>query len=112
MKALFDKVGLRDLRRNGASSLTEPEPERKTTVALLTFERDDLQIRLEYACDRIFDMLQGDDGQAWSEAERFLKREAPGLYDRLGMPDDFPEPSLIDKACGVIVGLLIRKPRK
>jgi len=36
-------------------------------------------------CDRLFDMLLGDDGQAWSEAERFLKRHAPDLYQRIGM---------------------------
>lgn len=42
--------------------------------------------RLAEAYDRIFDMIQGDDGQAWSEAERFLKNHAPDLYNQIGMP--------------------------
>lgn len=68
------------------------------------------------ACERIADMLQGDDGEAWFEAEKFLKAEAPDLYDEIGMSPleplpDFPEPTLLDRACGYIVGLLIRKPR-
>lgn len=68
------------------------------------------------ACERIADMLQGDDGEAWFEAEKFLKRHAPDLYDEIGMSPldplpDFPEPTLLDRAQGFIVGLLIRKPR-
>lgn len=39
------------------------------------------------ACERLLDMLRADDGQAWSEAERFLKRHAPDLYNEIGMPD-------------------------
>jgi hypothetical protein len=30
--------------------------------------------RLNQACDHIRDMLEGDDGQAWKEAEKFLRR--------------------------------------
>lgn len=41
---------------------------------------------LREACKHIFDMLLADDGQAWSEAERFLKAHAPDLYNRIGMP--------------------------
>ena len=68
------------------------------------------------ACERVADMLQGDDGEAWFEAEKFLKAEAPDLYDEIGLSPleplpDFPEPTLLDRACGYIVGLLIRKPR-
>lgn len=44
--------------------------------------------RFEQACERILDMLHGDDGQAWSEAERFLKAHAPHLYDQIGMKDE------------------------
>lgn len=40
------------------------------------------------ACERIFDMLLADDGEAWSEAERFLKAHAPDLYNRIGMPKE------------------------
>ena len=35
------------------------------------------------AQDRLFDILLGDDGQAWKEAERYLERTRPDLYQRL-----------------------------
>lgn len=35
------------------------------------------------AHNRLFDMLLGDDGQAWKEAERYLERANPELYARL-----------------------------
>lgn len=35
------------------------------------------------AQDRIFDMLLGDDGQAWEEAERYLEKNRPDLYERI-----------------------------
>lgn len=44
--------------------------------------------KFRQACERILDMLHGDDGQAWSEAERFLKANAPDLYDQIGMKDE------------------------
>ena len=37
------------------------------------------------ACERIADMLRQDDGEAFFEAEKFLKRQAPDLYDKIGM---------------------------
>lgn len=45
----------------------------------------EVQKRLDEACDRLYDMLLGGDGQAFSEAERFLKRHRPDLYNRIGM---------------------------
>lgn len=33
--------------------------------------------------DRLFDILLDDDGQAWSEAERYLEKNRPDLYQRL-----------------------------
>ena len=36
------------------------------------------------ACERIADMLRQDDGEAFFEAEKFLKRHAPDLYDKIG----------------------------
>ena len=54
----------------------------------------EVQKRFAEACDRLYDMLLGDDGQAFSEAERFLKRHRPDLYNRIGMegqPDLFTE---------------------
>jgi hypothetical protein len=39
------------------------------------------------ACERLLDMLHGDDGEAWSQAERFLKQHRPDLYNRIGMKD-------------------------
>lgn len=43
------------------------------------------------ACDRLFDMLQGDDGEAWSQAERFLKAHRPDLYNHLGVSEPIQE---------------------
>ena len=37
------------------------------------------------ACERIADMLRQDDGEAFFEAEKFLKRHAPDLYDKIGI---------------------------
>jgi hypothetical protein len=37
-------------------------------------ENAELKQRLTTACDRIRDMLEGDDGQAWKEARTFLRR--------------------------------------
>ena len=37
------------------------------------------------ACERIFDILRQDDGEAFFEAEKFLKRHAPDLYDKIGL---------------------------
>lgn len=36
------------------------------------------------ACERIADMLRQDDGEAFFEAEKFLKAHAPDLYDKIG----------------------------
>lgn len=38
---------------------------------------------LQQAQDRLFDVLLGDDGQAYKEAERYLERANPDLYRRL-----------------------------
>jgi len=35
------------------------------------------------AQDRLFDILLGDDGQAWKEAERYLEKARPDLYERI-----------------------------
>jgi hypothetical protein len=37
------------------------------------------------ACERIADMLRQDDGEAFFEAEKFLRRHAPELYNAIGM---------------------------
>jgi hypothetical protein len=39
--------------------------------------------KLAEAQDRIFDMLLGDDGQAFQEARKYLTRERPDLAERL-----------------------------
>lgn len=36
------------------------------------------------AQDRVYDLLLGDDGQAWKEAERYLQRARPDLWMKLG----------------------------
>jgi len=68
------------------------------------------------ACERVADMLQGDDGEAWFEAEKFLKRHAPDLYNEIGMSSeplpDFPEPSFYDRVTGFFAYLLIGKPKQ
>lgn len=38
---------------------------------------------LAEAQNRLFDVLRGDDGQAYKEAERYLERERPDLYAAL-----------------------------
>lgn len=38
---------------------------------------------VQSAEDRLFDVLLGDDGQAWKEAERYLQKARPELYERL-----------------------------
>lgn len=43
---------------------------------------------LQQAQDRLFDVLLGDDGQAYKEAERYLERANPGLYRRLILQRD------------------------
>jgi len=35
------------------------------------------------AAERVYDMLLGDDGQAWKEAEDHLKLHHPDLYAKL-----------------------------
>ena len=43
------------------------------------------------ACERIADMLRQDDGEAFFEAEKFLKRHAPDLYDKIGTNPELGE---------------------
>lgn len=43
--------------------------------------------RYAEACDRLFDIMLGDDGEAHFQAERFLKAHRPDLYNRLGLND-------------------------
>lgn len=44
-----------------------------------------LEDPLSEACDRLYDMLLGDDGEAYFQAERFLKQHRPDLYAKIGM---------------------------
>lgn len=46
--------------------------------------------RYRQACERILDMLRQDDGEAFFEAEKFLKQHAPDLYNRIGLKLDEP----------------------
>lgn len=39
--------------------------------------------RAAKAGDRLFDILLGDDGQAWKEAEKYLQQDRPHLFARL-----------------------------
>jgi hypothetical protein len=90
----------------------------------MTDERDALRDYLREACERLADMIESDitaadDGEAFFEGEKFIKQHAPDIYNVIGASladdeplPDFPEPTLLDRACGYIVGLLIRKPRQ
>jgi hypothetical protein len=43
---------------------------------------------LNEAFDLLFDIMLGDDGEAYFQAERFLKAHRPDLYDRIGQAKD------------------------
>lgn len=62
----------RDKARHG-NTLTWDHDGNIHSIAVERIE--DLERRLQEAKWRIADMLQGDDGQAWQEAERFMKGE-------------------------------------
>ena len=57
----------------------------------LKFENDTLRDTVKKACERIADMLRQDDGEAFFEAEKFLKRNAPDLYNKIGMNPELGE---------------------
>lgn len=46
-------------------------------------QEDAVPPQVEAAQDRLFDVLLGDDGQAWKEAERYIERTRPDLYERI-----------------------------
>lgn len=50
-----------------------------------------LQMNFDAACDRLFDLLLQDDGEAYSQGERFLKQHRPDLYNRIGMATTKPK---------------------
>jgi len=52
-------------------------------ITQLNLEKKTIQDRLNWAEDRIYDMLLGDDSQAWKEAQRYLKLHRRDLYDRI-----------------------------
>lgn len=54
---------------------TEDERWLKTLPIIKRYETQMAELRqnLSNACDRLRDMLEGDDGQAWDEARKFLR---------------------------------------
>ena len=46
-------------------------------------QEDTAPAQVVAAQDRLFDVLLGDDGQAWKEAERYIERTRPDLYERI-----------------------------
>lgn len=85
-------------------------------------DRDELRDQLQQAeaylreaCERLADIIEGDDGEAYFEGEKFLKRHAPDIYNVIGASldpvPDFPEPTMFDKVTGFIVGMMQRKPK-
>jgi hypothetical protein len=47
-------------------------------------QKDSIEAR---AFGHLFDLLSGDDGEAWSQGESFLKHYRPDLYNKIGMRD-------------------------
>jgi hypothetical protein len=54
-----------------------------TKPDMLMFVKREYVYPEKEAQDRLFDILLGDDGQAWKEAERYLERVRPDLYQKL-----------------------------
>ncbi len=70
-------------------AISELDTRGRLTVAtphdyVLALAKAALAPKYAEACDRILDMLRQDDGQAFFEAEKFLKANAPDLYNKLG----------------------------
>lgn len=63
----------------------------RMSIEWANFERANAAEKLREACERIGDMLRQDDGEAFFEAETFLKRHAPDLYDKIGMNPELGE---------------------
>ncbi len=63
---------------------------REVAEAVVTEVMAQLQ-RHDQACERLFDMLLQDDGEAFSQAERFLKEHRRDLYDKLGQTKELPK---------------------
>jgi hypothetical protein len=113
-----DLVALTDARDNALKAEERLSEER---IALLNQRdkmgdqckslSDDLGVaktRRSEAEDRLFDMLLADDGEAWFQAERYLKEHRPDLYDRLEeckgeqpvTPDDKAQVTLLNEKVG------------
>ena len=72
---------VKKLRAIGAEAEARLVQAELTTVA----DRPASPSLFREACERIADMLRQDDGEAFFEAEKFLKRHAPDLYDNIGI---------------------------
>jgi hypothetical protein len=112
-----DLVALTDARDNALKAEERLSEER---IALLNQRdkmgdqckslSDDLGVaksRRSEAEDRLFDMLLADDGEAWFQAERYLKEHRPDLYDRLEerevgavLPNDKAQVTLLNEKVG------------
>lgn len=51
---------------------------------ILALVKSALAPRYVEACERLLDVLKQDDGEAFFEAEKFLKGNVPELYNKLG----------------------------
>ena len=49
---------------------------------------------------RLFDILLGDDGQAYKEAEKYLERERPDLYEKLKLQQDIKHLNMLNQNTG------------
>jgi hypothetical protein len=76
-EAIFDVNEMAKLERENAELKAEIlRAELLVLQGSSGFERENAELRqrLATACDRIRDMLEGDDGQAWKEARTFLRK--------------------------------------
>lgn len=85
--------------------------ERDASIRGLTDQRDRSEALFKEARERIADMLRQDDGEAFFEAEKFLKRHAPDLYNGIGEPVPKTLPKKIAGGfLSIVAGWLAPKP--
>ena len=82
-EALAEK---RKLARQLDLALHGPEgAAQQASLCDLVDPAQNLRDQYKQACDRLFDMLLGDDWEAFFQAEAFLKQYQPDLYARIGL---------------------------
>lgn len=83
-----DQSGLKHALAEARAKIDRLTTERNEAAMLLSLHMkrvEKAEAKEREACKRIADMLRQDDGEAFFEAEKFLKRHAPDLYDKIGI---------------------------